>query len=119
MKTDQAIQRLLDDICRAFPEIRARMARHQDFMTSAKLEEFAQATTEAFAEGELRRGMAYADFVSQRLNPAHLAEYEYLDTYYVEHLFWPEDLAAAHAGWPLLPDNLKALYLGFHGVAPV
>ena len=39
---------------------------------------------------------------------------EYIDSYYVEHLFWNATPIGIEIGWPLVPDKLKKLYLDFH-----
>ena len=42
-----------------------------------------------------------------------------IDVAFVENLFWqvPESEAAAY--WEVLPSNLQALYVGFHGRKPL
>jgi hypothetical protein len=119
MNTDPIIDKFLSDICTAFPEIRSKMEAHEDFMTASRMEEFANATTDAFSQADVARGMSYLSFMSERLNVANSKEYEAVDVYYVENLFWPPHSDAAKLGWPLVPDNLKALYLRFHGKSPL
>ena len=117
---DPVVAKFLNDICEAFPEIRPRMDKHDDFMTTAKMEEFANATTEAFDEDNTKRAIEYLSFMSRRLNKdSHPKEYEFIDVYYMENLFYPQGSLAAKIGWPFVPDNLKALYIGFHGKAPI
>lgn len=119
MTTDPVVQAFLNDICRTFPEIRPWMEQHDDEMPTSKMEAFANATTEAFAQKDIPRALAYLSFMSRRLNPGNSKEFEYIDVYYVENLFWPRETDAARTGWPYVPENLKALYLGFHGRPPV
>jgi hypothetical protein len=119
MEIDPIVEKFLTDICTAFPEIRSRMDRHDDYMTTSKMQEFAEATTEAFASGDTKAAVAYLTFMSKRLNVDNDREYEFIDVYYVENLFWPPGTEAARIGWPLVPENLKRLYLEFHRKPPV
>jgi hypothetical protein len=119
MNTDPIIDNFLSDICAAFPEILSKMEAHEDYMTASRMEEFANATTAAFSQGDVARGTSYLSFMSERLNVENLKEYEFIDVYYVENLFWPPHSNAATIGWPLVPDNLKTLYLRFHGRSPL
>ena len=115
---DPIVQNFLNDICASFPEMRPRMDIHEDFMTTSRMQEFAEATTEAFEVGDTARAQAYLSFMSARLNTENAKEFEYIDVSYVENLFWPRETEAARVGWPLVPENLKALYLGFHPRPP-
>jgi hypothetical protein len=119
MEVDPAVQKFLEDICLSFPEIRELMDRHDDYMSTSKMMEFADATTKAFATGDKERGISYMDFMSKRLDPANVREFEYIDVYYVECLFHYRGEPAARLGWPLVPANLKDLYLRFHGIPPI
>ena len=119
LKNDPIVERFLGDICAAFPEMRSRMERHEDFMSTARMQEFAEATTEAFGAGDTRRALDYLGFMSARLSEDNSKEFEYIDVYYVENLFWPRGTEAARVGWPLVPENLKSLYLNFHGRPPL
>jgi hypothetical protein len=119
MDTDPIVEKFLADICAAFPEIRSRMERHDDYMTTSKMQEFAEATTEAFGHGAKETGVAYLAFMSKRLNINQPKEYEFIDVCYVENLFWPHGTDAARVGWPLMPENLKELFLEFHRKPPL
>ena len=119
VESDPIIERFLEDICAAFPEIRPLMDQHEDFMTTSRMEAFATATTLAFSRnGDPDKGKAYLEFMSRRPSCAHPEERKYIDTYYCEHLFWQASEKAIKSGWPLVPENLKALYLSFHGRPP-
>ena len=112
MEIDKTVLKLLEDICTAFPEIRPLMDKHEDFMTSAKMEAFADATTLAFSRnGDPKKGAAYLNFISQRLKNANPKEFEYIDVCYTEALFHGSTEAAINIGWPLVPQNIKDLYL--------
>lgn len=88
-------------------------------MPVARVEEFARETTRAFETGDLARGRAYLAFMAQRLNKDNPVEYEYIDVYYAENLFWPHGSEAARLGWPWVPENLKGLFLEFHRKPPL
>ncbi|WP_064746841.1 DUF7674 family protein [Lysobacter antibioticus] len=113
------IERFLNDICKAFPEIQPRMERHDSIMLTDRMEQFAIATTEAFAQNDIATGTAYLSFMSKRLLDCSPIEHEYIDVYYVENLFWPHGTDAARTGWPHVPANLKTLFVGFHGRTPL
>lgn len=116
-KTENEITHFLAEICQMFPELTAKMAVHEDFMTTSKMEVFAQATTNAIAEGQLTTASKYLSFIDTKLNTVSAQAYEYIDVYYVEHLFWRANKATCQHGWPLLSKQLQQLYMDFHGKA--
>ena len=95
------------------------MEGHDEITTTSRMEEFANATTEAFAKGEIERAEAYLSFMSKRAEECTPIEFEYIDVYYVENLFWPHGTSAARVGWRHVPDNLKKLFVDFHGRSPL
>lgn len=113
------IDRFLAEIWTTFPEVRARMESHDEAMPTSRMEEFANATTEAFANGDIVRAGAYLSFMSKRAEKCTPVEFEFIDVYYVENLFWPHGTAAARVGWRHVPDNLKKLFVDFHGRSPL
>jgi hypothetical protein len=119
MDLDPLVVHFLSDICEAFPEVRSRMERHDDYMTTSKMQEFAEATTEAFGRGDCVRAVEYLTFMSERVKDCNPREFEFIDVYYVENLFWPHGTRAAKIGWPMVPANLKELFLGFHSDPPI
>jgi len=109
---DKAVSNLLEDICVAFPEVRPLMDKHEDFMTTARMESFADATTLAFSrDGDPKKAAAYLNFMSQRLKNASPPEIELIDVSYAEPLFHGASAKAIAIGWPLVPQNIKDLYL--------
>ncbi|MFC3816254.1 hypothetical protein [Lysobacter sp. GCM10012299] len=115
----EIINTFLAEILTAFPEVRARMECHDDYMTTSRMEEFARATTDAFSEGNTERAVEYLAFMSKRLANCSPVELEYMDVYYVESLFWPHGTDAARVGWQHVPENLKELFVEFHGRPPL
>ncbi|AXR00621.1 hypothetical protein D0N37_21840 [Pseudoalteromonas piscicida] len=94
------------------------MAEHEKWATSFCMEAFANLTTYAFNNGELEVAAAYLDYINNKLTNASPPLRNFIDAYYVEHLFWRATQRGIDLGWPLLPTNLKALYLDFHGNIP-
>lgn len=113
------IDRFLAEIWTTFPEVRARMESHDEVMTTSRMEEFAKATTEAFANGDIESARAYLSFMSKRAEEGTPVEHEFIDAYYVENLFWPHGTTAARLGWRHVPDNLKKLFVDFHSRSPL
>jgi hypothetical protein len=119
MNNPTAIDALLAEICRNFPEVAPHMDGHETWMRAARMEAFAEVTTQAFSRGEAERGRQYLEFMAARLDGNDAQIYEYIDVYYVENLFWDAPKPAAERGWRCLPENLKDLYLKFHKRPPV
>jgi hypothetical protein len=95
------------------------MDKHDDYMTTSKMEAFGEATTLAFSRnGDPKKGAAYLNFISERLRIATPEESKYIDTNYTEVLFFGATEKAIDIGWPLVPQNLKDLYIKFHGYPP-
>jgi hypothetical protein len=119
MSGNQSVAALLGDVCTAFPEIRPLMDEHEDFAATDRMEAFAKATTLAFSHvGDPQKAQAYLAFVSARLRTGTAEERKFLDAYYAEVLFWQAGADVIKSGWPLVPQNLKDLYLAFHGKPP-
>lgn len=118
MEIDKTISAFLEDICVAFPEMRPLMNQHEDYMLTSKMEEFSNATTRAFEEGNREKGLAYLIFMSKRLEKAIPKKSEYINVYYVEGLFCGASRRAISDGWPLVPENLEKRFLEFHGMPP-
>ncbi|WP_377110613.1 hypothetical protein [Pseudoalteromonas sp. R86517] len=56
--------------------------------------------------------------MAEKLANAEAKVIEYIDVYYVETLFLGASSHTIAVGWPLVPANLKKLYINFHGKAP-
>ena len=115
--TDKIVQRLLEEICATFPEIAPVMDNHHKCMMTSKMEAFADATCTAFVQGNIALAKKYLGYIDNKLVDAHPKVFEYIDVYYVEHLFWQAKPATKVIGWPLIPDKLQKLYVNFHGKA--
>ncbi|MCL1089139.1 hypothetical protein L2744_05855 [Shewanella profunda] len=115
MNDSDVIEVFLDEICALFPEVKVRMDLHEDDMTTFKMEAFANATTLAISSGQIELAKTYMDYMDRKLINANPKEFEFIDVYYVEHLFWNATDVARHVGWPLVPSKLKELYVKFHG----
>ncbi|KJY93542.1 hypothetical protein TW73_19325 [Pseudoalteromonas piscicida] len=112
------IKGLLDQIRCLFPELGPLMDKHEPWATTYQMEAFADLTTLAFNHKKQECSKAYLGFISNQLVDASPAIREFIDVYYVEHLFWCATQQGIDFGWPLIPTNLKALYLDFHGSEP-
>jgi hypothetical protein len=115
---NKSIGDFLEDICKTFPEVRPALAKHDPHMTTERMEAFAACTTKALGEADPARGVAYLTYMSEKLRTATAKQREFIDVYYAEHLFWQASPVAIKQGWKLVPENLKRLYLAFHGRPP-
>ena len=114
MNDDDVVQSFLNEICCTFPEIKLLMDDQDESMTTSKMEAYADATCIAFANGNIELAQTYLSYMEQKLVDVHPKEFEFIDVYYVEHLFWQASRATKEIGWPLIPPKLKTLYLNFH-----
>jgi len=69
--------------------------------------EFANLTTILFNQGNIGEALEQLEYMSEKLDTATKAEFEYIDVYFTEHLFWKGTKEGIESGWPLVPDNLK------------
>lgn len=117
---EKIIEVFLNEICALFPEIKPLMDKHEDLMNTSKMEEFANATTRAFGRaGKPDRGKEYLEYMSKKLDRSKPIEYKFIETYYVENLFWDSPKKYVEVGWQHTPNNLKRLYVNFHGKEPL
>ncbi|KTF09980.1 hypothetical protein Q4540_02585 [Pseudoalteromonas carrageenovora] len=112
------IRQFLKEIRTKFPDVVPLMEKHEKWALTFLMEEFANLTTILFNRGNLEEALEQLQYMSEKLDTATKAEFEYIDVYYTEHLFWKGTKEGIECGWPLVPDNLKKLYLCFHGKAP-
>lgn len=115
---DQEIRQFIEDIQSKFPGVISLMYKHEECEFAFRMEEFANLTTFAFNENRLAEAEKHLSYMSQKLDSASPEELEYINTYYVEHLFWKATPDGIQFGWPLVPNNLKKLYIDFHGKEP-
>ncbi len=119
MENKKVINNILNEICTHFPEIRALMDSHEQCMTTSKMEAFAHATTNAIADGNLVLAQKYLNYIDLKITNAHPKEFEYIDVYYTENLFWDVSSKTKEIGWRLVPARLQKLYVAFHGAPPL
>lgn len=112
-------KRFIEEIKKRFPNVTPLMAKHEPTAYTFQMEEFANLTTCAFNNGDIAEAKEHLLFMSEKFNTANRVEREYIDTYYVEHLFWQATDSGIRTGWPLMPENLAQLYIAFHGKSPL
>ena len=119
MSDDQSNETLLEAICLAFPEVRSAMdARWEAYMHSNRLEVFADLTTRELGKSDPSRGIAYLKFMSSKLRTAASTQRKFIDVSFAEVLFYNAPRKSVQQGWPLVPANLKQLYIAMWGKSP-
>ncbi|ALO42090.1 DUF7674 family protein [Pseudoalteromonas phenolica] len=112
------IRRFLKDITQHFPEAVPLMEQHEKWAYTSRFEAFSELTNQAFNSGDIDKAIAYLNYMSDKFESASGIEAEYIDVYYVEHLFFSCTTQGIDLGWSLVPKNLQQLYINFHGLAP-
>ena len=112
------IRRFLKDISKHFPEAVPLLEQHEKWAYTYRFEAFSELTNQAFISGDIDKAISYLNYMSKKFESASNIEAEYIDVYYVEHLFFSCTAEAIDFGWPLVPKNLQQLYINFHGGAP-
>ena len=112
------IRRFLKEIRTKFPDVVPLMEKHESWALTFLMEEFANLTTILLNQGDLEEALEHLQYMSEKLDTATKAEFEYIDVHYTEHLFCKGTKEGIERGWPLVPDNLKKLYLDFHDKPP-
>jgi len=112
------IRRFLNEIRTKFPDVVPLMEKHEKWALAFRMEEFANLTTSLLNQGKTEEALSHLQYMSEKLVGATSAEFEYIDVCYTEHLFWKASKQGIKLGWPLVPSNIKKLYLDFHGKEP-
>lgn len=121
METAAGVINLREDLRARFPgdaaQIDARLAElgYEAGACTAWFEQFSQRTTDAMRARDEPAVRAHLSFMSRRLATADAAVREYIDVYYVEPLMWNLDSKSKKWAWPLIPGNLKGLYVALWG----
>ena len=106
------IRRFLKESRTKFPDVVPLMEKHESWALTFLMGEFANLTTILLNQGDLEEALEQLHYMSEKLDTATEAEFEYIDVYYTEHLFWKGTKEGIERGWPLVPDNLKKTVLG-------
>jgi len=121
MEPPASVVRLKQDICARFPDeardvtVRVAELGYEPDMLTTWFEQFSQETTEAMRDRNESRVRAHLSFMSDRLATADAAAREYIDVYYVEALMWNLDEVGKKWAWPLVPGNLRDLFIAIWG----
>lgn len=121
MNINPSVRGLLLGIMRKFPDVgtrmkhRARKLRSVEFATTEMMNEFSDVTSEAIRDRNESEARTYLDYVSKLLDNADEKVEEYIDVYYVEILMYDLDNESRKWGWPIIPSNLKELYVAMWG----
>jgi len=118
---EAAARAIVDAIRAAFPEEVAHIdpALSRDGYVEAHhiwVERFSQCTTDAIRRGDQSKAASHLKLLSALLNRGDEATRRCIDVAYVESLMWDiKDEKIKHAGWNLIPEDLKSLYLAMWG----
>ena len=119
MSDDEQCENLMEAICLTFPEVRSAVdARWEVFMYSHRLEAFAAMTTHELGKPDTSRGRAYLTFMSTKLRTATVAQRKFIDVSFAEVLFYEAPRRTIDQGWPLVPEDIKQLYLAMWDKPP-
>jgi hypothetical protein len=110
------IQALLIAIGKQFPELKKRINKIDQVMTTSRLEEFAKATTEAIAQRNPQYVKSHFDFIEHWLKMATPMQYHFIDVYYAEVLLYGLSDEDKKRGWQLMPSHLRQLHQRLWGV---
>ena len=80
------IRRFLKEIRTKFPDAVPLMEKHESWALTFLMEEFANLTTILLNQGDLEEALEQLQYMSEKLDTATKAEFEYIDVYYTEHL---------------------------------
>lgn len=110
-----------------FPEITSKADQEQDRLLGDVSPDFAYLWFESLANAlnaEMVRGLSYSvyaelvDFISRQYSVGSKEVKGCIDVAFTENLFWRVPADKARPFWDGLPDNLKNLYVAFHGHGP-
>ncbi len=83
----------------AYAPLSLMLEASEKSMAKSEIRRFLNLTTILLNQGDLEEALEQLHYMSEKLDTATEAEFEYIDVYYTEH-------------------NLKKLYLDFHGKPP-
>jgi hypothetical protein len=82
----------------------------------AWIERFSQFTTDAIGRGEFATASRQLELLSQLAAAGGETTTQCIDVAYLESLMWDvKDSKMKRESWRLMPDNLRALYVGMWG----
>ncbi|WP_428818610.1 DUF7674 family protein [Microbulbifer sp. MCCC 1A16149] len=124
----------LDTFCRkikeTYPEISAKTDKiYDDYWNRLVQMEFSSyAWFESLANtlnSEMKKKVVADNYqtllktISKEYDRGESGVMKAIDVAFVENLFWQVQCDDAQPYWDVMPDNLKELYVGFHGQEPL
>ncbi|WP_444884626.1 DUF7674 family protein [Microbulbifer sp. PSTR4-B] len=124
----------LDTFCRQIKETYPEISAHADKLYDDYWNRLVQTEFSSYSwfeslanalNSEMKKKVAADNY--QALLETISSEYEHgesgimkaIDVAFVENLFWQVNSDNARPYWEVMPKNLKGLYVGFHGQAPL
>ncbi|WP_444902864.1 hypothetical protein ACJJH9_06860 [Microbulbifer sp. DLAB2-AF] len=124
----------LDTFCRQIKETYPEISAHADKLYDDYWNRLVQTEFSSYSwfeslanalNSEMKKKVAADNY--QALLEIISSEYEHgesgimkaIDVAFVENLFWQVNSDNARPYWEVMPKNLKGLYVGFHGQAPL
>lgn len=121
MPIHPSVKKLLLNIMKSFPDVAEHMMliakRHRSIAncTTEMIGEFARLTTQTMRDDNQAVAQSHLRLMSELLKTADEKTREYIDVYYAEELLFGMTPAQKKRAWPLLPANLKQLYVAMWG----
>lgn len=125
MEVPPSLKVFIGDIREVFPEASKLADRNhrnlgfepEDEAFSIWLENFAKATDEYMNKDQAGEVLEHFSYFSSKVQTGAPEIKQLIDVSYVENLFWSATHSSIEKYWPKLPDNLRDLYIQFHGRA--
>ncbi len=119
MRARETVATMRDAIAARFPNeaeiVDARMVDYDADAYEMWLETFCDTTNAAMSKRDEKAVIAHLSFVSQQLARADEDMLRAIDVAYAENMMCGLDVETKRWAWPLVPANLKRLYVAMWG----
>jgi hypothetical protein len=119
MPLRESVARMKAAVAARFPEdaevVDAQMLDFDDDAYEVWLENFCELTNAAMARRDEATVRAHLSYISQQLNEGDEEVTRAVDVAYAENLMWSLNGEGKRWAWPLVPSNLRQLYLNMWG----